>query len=332
MVARLRKILGLNDRDISVLEALVSFHPAKILDLAQPLVVHPANATLCERLNGMPCSTMRRHLARLVDAGLVIRRDSPNGKRFSRQSAAGKIAFGFDLSPLVTSQFMLRDMDDAASAEALAVKTLREAVILMRRDLLALSDASEALTLCAEAARMLRRNMDLAALEDLQQQFQDQLSALPAEKPSSSDSQNEQHYQKLNKIIFESESDAHPDISVPVAEVAGPRDDLSLPMVLDACPAMASYHPDTIRNWQDLRQASDRLRPMMQIGESLWHQAKSRLGADGAAVVLAAILQRFSEIRSAGAYLRHLVEQAVQTSFSPRPMIMALLRKQGSQL
>ena len=35
--------------------------------------------------------------------GLIVRRDSPNGKRYARKDGAGEIelAFGFDLSPLV---------------------------------------------------------------------------------------------------------------------------------------------------------------------------------------------------------------------------------------
>ena len=65
-LGQVRQNFGLSDRDLVVLGALVSFHPAKVLTLGGDLVVHPANATICARLNGMACSTMRRHLARLV--------------------------------------------------------------------------------------------------------------------------------------------------------------------------------------------------------------------------------------------------------------------------
>ena len=39
----------------------------------------------------------------LVDCGVIIRRDSPNGKRYARKDRDGLInqAFGFDLAPLV---------------------------------------------------------------------------------------------------------------------------------------------------------------------------------------------------------------------------------------
>ncbi len=53
--------------------------------------------------HSMAPATPRRHLASLVEAGLIIRRDSPNGKRFARRGQGGEIesAFGFDLTPLI---------------------------------------------------------------------------------------------------------------------------------------------------------------------------------------------------------------------------------------
>ena len=96
-----RAALGLSDRDLAVLQALLSFHPPQMLDAGSDLVVFPSNASICDRLNGMPCSTMRRHLARLVDTGVLIRRDSPNGKRYVRRYGGDRVAYGFDLSPLL---------------------------------------------------------------------------------------------------------------------------------------------------------------------------------------------------------------------------------------
>ena len=52
--------------------------------------------------HGMPPSTCDA-ISRLVDCGVIIRRDSPNGKRYARKDRDGLInqAFGFDLAPLV---------------------------------------------------------------------------------------------------------------------------------------------------------------------------------------------------------------------------------------
>ncbi|MEL7175419.1 MAG: plasmid replication protein RepC, partial [Pseudomonadota bacterium] len=99
-----RVALGVTDRDLTVLNALLSFHPGKVLGDNAPLIVFPSNRALAERAHGMAESTLRRHLAALVQAGLVLRHDSPNGKRFARRGAGGEVvrAFGFDLQPLLT--------------------------------------------------------------------------------------------------------------------------------------------------------------------------------------------------------------------------------------
>ena len=98
-----RPRLGVSERSLSVLNALLTFHPETTLTGEDDLIVFPSNDKLTLRAHGMPASTLRRHLAVLVDAGLIVRRDSPNGKRYARKGSAGEIelAFGFDLSPLV---------------------------------------------------------------------------------------------------------------------------------------------------------------------------------------------------------------------------------------
>ncbi len=85
----------------------------------------------------MPPSTLRRHLAALVDAGLIIRRDSPNGKRYARKGREGEIglAFGFDLSPLVARAEEFEALAEEVEAEERAFKLARERITLCRRDI-----------------------------------------------------------------------------------------------------------------------------------------------------------------------------------------------------
>ncbi len=92
-----RPRLGVSERALSVLNALLTFHPETALSGGDDLIVFPSNQQLALRAHGMPASTLRRHLAALVDAGLIIRRDSPNGKRYARKGRGGDIelAFGF---------------------------------------------------------------------------------------------------------------------------------------------------------------------------------------------------------------------------------------------
>ena len=131
--------LGVTDRALSVLHALLSFHQETALTLpaADPraddedgegsagIVVFPSNRELSIRAHGMAPATLRRHLACLVDAGLIIRRDSPNGKRYARRGQGGEIesAFGFDLTPLVARADEIENLAEEVRAENKADQT-----------------------------------------------------------------------------------------------------------------------------------------------------------------------------------------------------------------
>ena len=95
-VARPR--IGVSERALAVLNALISFYPDTTLTGEDDLIVFPSNELLCLRTHGMPASTLRRQLAALVDAGLIVRRDSPNGKRYARKGRGGEIKARFLVS------------------------------------------------------------------------------------------------------------------------------------------------------------------------------------------------------------------------------------------
>ena len=102
-ITECRDLLGVSDRALAVLNALLTCLPETAMTAGPELTVFPSNAQLSLRPHGMAEATLRRHIAALVQAGLVIRRDSPNGKRYARRGEGGGIdqAFGFDLTPLV---------------------------------------------------------------------------------------------------------------------------------------------------------------------------------------------------------------------------------------
>ena len=143
--------LGVTDRALSVLHALLSFHQETALTLTSAdqgaetqagetsagIVVFPSNRELSIRAHGMAPATLRRHLACLVEAGLIIRRDSPNGKRFARRGQGGEIesAFGFDLTPLVARAAEIENLAEEVRAENKAIRLLRERITLLRRDI-----------------------------------------------------------------------------------------------------------------------------------------------------------------------------------------------------
>lgn len=66
------------------------------------ILVWPSNELICER-TGIAERSVRYHLARLLEEGLIASKDSANGKRFAQRAPNGQIirAYGFDLSPLL---------------------------------------------------------------------------------------------------------------------------------------------------------------------------------------------------------------------------------------
>lgn len=138
-----RTAFFLSDRTIAVLEALLSFYPDTLLDGSEPLIVFPSNAELSLRTRGMSSATIRRHLAALVETGLVIRRDSPNGKRYARRGESGEIehAFGFDLSPLALRADEIEAHAVQARDLARSIHRVRSEITIHLRDVSKTIDA-----------------------------------------------------------------------------------------------------------------------------------------------------------------------------------------------
>ena len=365
-LAAARIAFGLSDRDLSVLQALVSFHQATIVGgNHSETVVHPSNKAICERLNGMPCSTMRRHLANLVQTGFVVRRDSPNGKRYARRYGDEKIAFGFDLAPLAQRFVEVCEAAEAVRAAEERYKRLRSTVSLMRRDLAGLVDYGRSLCpdraiwdqasdLCVLTARDLRRKLDFAELQQIESALSEGLNAIrdllepvQSQDMSTNDVTNEQHYQNSNKDSYDFEprlekAQGEGSVSDPAtALVAEGRTDEPVPvdnnlpriplgLVLAACSEYRTYAERPVRHWHDLVRVADVIRPMMGVSPSAWEEAKQYMGPEEASVVILAMLERFGDIRSPGGYLRSLSAKAALGEFSCGPMIMALMRKDAA--
>ncbi|MBY3237228.1 replication initiation protein RepC [Rhizobium laguerreae] len=139
-----KPLLGIGDRALAVLNALLSFYPKNELAQESGLIVFPSNIQLSLRTHGMAEQTVRRHLAALVEAGLLLRKDSPNGKRYVRRDRAGEIneAFGFSLAPLLARAEEIEQLAAEVMAERLHVQHLRERITLCRRDVAKLIEAA----------------------------------------------------------------------------------------------------------------------------------------------------------------------------------------------
>ena len=343
--------LGLSDRSLAVLSALLTFHPDTALTTGIDLVVFPSNRELSIRAHGPAPATLRRALALLVESGVVIRRDSPNGKRYVRRGEGGQVeqAFGFDLMPLVARAAEFQGLADEVRAEVKARVLLREEVSLHRRDIaktiaFAFMEELEGpwrelADRFAQLGKMPPRSASHEALSAIVPQLR-ALSletakclaeSLESERSIGSESQCERHQQNSKPdFFFESE----PNIRERMAEGGGrtldrrsaPPRTYPLGMVLRSCPDMTMYARDGIAHWHDLVTTAEVVRKVLGVSPNAWEDARKAMGPEPAAIVIACILQKGTAVNSAGAYLRKLTELARAGKFSLGPMLMALMR------
>lgn len=350
-----RMALGATDRALAILDALLSFHPETALYGDSALVVWPSNEMLIGRANGMSPATLRRHLANLVDCGLIVRRDSPNGKRYARKGQGGEVeqAYGFDLSPIVARAVEFKELAEAVRAEKKAYKLVKERLTICRRDIVKMIEAGleegvpgnwggvhrEYQAIVGRLPRTASRQVLEAIateLDDLWAQIRDVLeSFVKSQNLNANESQPERHIQNSNT---EAKSESEHGLGIKEEESGSvgesdnlrslPKRELPLGIVLDACPNLLWLVKGGggIRNWREFLATTDLARPVLGISPSAWEEAQVAMGEQQAAITLAAIYQRTDQIKSPGGYLRNLTERAKEGKFSTWPMIMALLR------
>ncbi|MET3614286.1 replication initiation protein RepC [Rhizobium aquaticum] len=365
-----KTVYDLSDRAIAVLEALLSFHPERQLDGSKPLIVFPSNQQLSLRTRGMSPATIRRHLAALVAAGLIFRRDSPNGKRYCRrdQHGAPQDMFGFDLAPLALAAETIARGAETVRAEARARQALRAEVTLHLRDIAKLLQAAinegraggwdgyearlQALSgrvarNASFAALRERKNALLKLRAEVETAYLDAVSSsLPDEEMSTCVHQFEHHIQNPESDqIHESacddvegdypannhvSQDAQDETDTPPSKRSN-HQDLSLPRILKACPQIADYSRNGIRNWADFMGAIALVRAMLRISPACWNTACAAMGEGQAAFAVAAILERAEHIRSPGSYLRALAQKAGAGRSVGLAMMQALERQGDRQ-
>ncbi len=349
-----RELLGATDRSLAILNALLSFHRETELSAEGELIVWPSNEQLMARANGISPATLRRHLAVLVECGLIIRRDSPNGKRFARRSRAGEVeqAYGFDLSPIIARAEEFRDLAETVQKEKKAFRVARERLTLLRRDIVKMIDTGIEEGVPGNWGRVLQAYQTIIAtlprtaprqlledicgqLAELHAEISDVLESFTkTQNSNANESHSERHIQNSNpESKFESEQGFREknEAGGNAAETDNvrslPKRDLPLSIVLDACPNLLEIvQSGEIRHWRDLLAAAELGRTMLGISRSAWQDAQGVMGEVQAAIALAAIYQRSDQINSAGGYLRSLTDKAREGTFSTWPMIMALLR------
>ena len=344
--------VGVNDRSLAVLAGLLSFYPDSELSEENGLIVFPSNNQLTLRAHGIAGTTLRRHLAALVDAGLIERRDSPNGKRYAHRSRGGEIeaAFGFSLAPLLARAAELATLAQQVAAERLRFKRAKEALSLCRRDVRKLISAAmeegadgdwatiEAMFigLLDRLPRSPSRDVVDTVLDEMELLREEIINRLEiqvkAEKTDVNADNDGCHIQNSKPESFHeleprSKKEQGEMSSQKPKRIAEPLKAFPLPMVLRACPQIADYGPGgRIEHWRELMRASVVVRSMLGVSPSAYEEACNAMGPENAAAAMACILERSSFITSAGGYLRDLTRRAERGEFSLGPMLMALMK------
>jgi len=355
-----KAVFGLNDRCLAVLSSLLSFYPENEISEKNGLVVFPSNRQLSLRAHGMAEATLRRHIAALVGAGLIVRRDSPNGKRYAYKDREGQVeeAFGFSFAPLLDRVEEIAKAADKIQQEAKQLRRTREQITLQRRDMTQIFDtalqANDAASSAkwAEAYERFRAIINAiprrATIEELTY-ILDQLVSLRQivdnllnikendEEMSANDAQIERQYnESLTESLFESQNVKRNDLKAnsPVrtehskSEVQQPHTEtVPLDMVLRACPDIRDYAPDGITSWRDLANASHLVSGFLGITKSAYTEASQIMGLQGVSAIIAWLLQRAGDIQSPGGYLRSLTQKARGGGLSITQIMIAGMKR-----
>jgi replication initiation protein RepC len=311
----------------------------------------------------MPESTLRRHLASLIEAGIIARKDSPTRKRYAHKDREGgvELAFGFSFAPLLDRAPEIAAIADRILADQKALKRLRDEVSVMRRDLASafadmtqkiekLGDRIEALFVRFRAvvdAIPRRASLhELSAIRADLETIRDEMAIalktveIVPEMSGSVAQYERQHNESLPESLFESQNGKKIDLNAPSAEAAvsvkhendSPVEVTptpSLDQVLRSCPDIREYGPNGIGTWRELFDASRIVSGFLGISHAAYQEAIRFMGPETASTAIAWILQKLASINSPGGYLRSLTEKARGGTFSIRQLLFSGMKASG---
>ena len=133
-VKKVAAAIGLKSQDLLLLDTFGAVTQAQDWEEGRRPIVWASNHFLMEQ-TGFSLATLRRHVRRLCEAGVISMKDSPNGKRWGRRDEDGVIveAYGFDLAPLAARAEEFETLYAHLQAERSACASLRNAITVTRR-------------------------------------------------------------------------------------------------------------------------------------------------------------------------------------------------------
>lgn len=324
------KALGLRDRDITVLRGLLTFIiPDK---WSEKLMVYASNASLQARCDGIDERTLRRHLARLCEVGLIVRHQSPNRKRYSVRSTYGEciLSYGFDLGPLRDNLKHIDTIAEEQHARDLQVKVLKA---LLRDRLYKLAQCG----FCPETTddriglmhKMLRRKVDAEALESaikavekqLPQQTEPVEISTQTSQMSDSHGQNVRHIQSSKKEYIEELSYASKAQKVSVSALTV---DISIIECIEAAKSAIEFSQERPKTWSDVTRLAHQLAPAIGIQTGQLLRTRETLGERGSSLAILGLVEAYGRIKEPSRYLNALVTNASKSGLNLARMFRSL--------
>ncbi len=340
--------LGLATRLVHAIDRLFRFTQPQDCERGGRPIVWPS-ALLQQEALGVSETQAKRLNRHLIELGLITMKDSPNGKRYGRRDARGRIveAYGFDLSPLAARYQEFVQLAEEGRAEREAMGRLRRRATIARKGIVQILETARDYDLRGEEWPILEREARAIVLELKRAERPDDMEAgvvslerrqtearshlevlLKDVKKTPSQPENAPHY-----YIYDPKPYPNPDTvttsntgseaqEAPVGSPAAPEapkrpekgsvHGIRPEELVKLAPRLKPYLHRPDPTWPEIIDAADWLRHDLDVSKPLWGDACSTMGRDLAAVALAIVSTKDPEHfrTTPGGYFHGMVQKA----------------------
>ena len=340
--------LGLAPRLVHSVDWLFRFTQPQDWERGGRPIVWPS-ALLQQEALGVSETQAKRLNRHLIELGLVTMKDSPNGKRYGRRDARGRIveAYGFDLSPLAARYQEFVQLAEEGRAEREAMGRLRRRATIARKGIVQILETArdynlrgeDWLTLEREARAIVRElkraerpddlEVGVVSLERRQYEARSRLEMLLKDvnkAPSQPENAPHQYtykptpYPEQDTVITSRTSSETPEAQVRFSATAevpnrpekGSVHGIRPDELIKLAPRLKSYLRRPNPTWSEIIDAADWLRHDLDVSKPLWGEACLTMGRDLAAVALAIVSTKEPEHfrTTPGGYFHGMVQKA----------------------
>lgn len=333
--------IGMKPAQLMLLDILFAFSKPQDWEQGQRPLVWPSNQYLMDQ-TGFSLPTLKRHLRRLGELGLISFHDSPNGKRYGHRDAQGNIveAYGFDLSPLAARAGEFEALHQKIMAERAQQQQLRKELTRTRRSIRArLVEAIEG-GLVGHWKQLEREFNEMLSnlpnakkeqgtikviLEKLTNLYHiiEELFASALDLPSTQKASSEKITTNTNSSQLKTEphiqdtnySHLNCKAKSVVLNNESPERGCTFETFTQACPnylKLATELCGALRGWEDLKSASQQMGLMIGIAPDHWNLLTTQLGPHTSSVAIGLTYEKHiaGEVKNPAGYLSGMAKKA----------------------